>query len=159
MILFIYQVLQTLCNHSPELPLHITTDMVYQNYRNILWQYSSGNQRPKPGCWQGPCSLKSFREESWWLVAEREKSLPLSSDGLFPCIAEGPLLTPLKIFQLDLASALIQYDLTLILTLITLKRPYFKIRSHSEVLGGEEFGRKNIQRIKYSFLGTETSTF
>ena len=92
-------------------------------------------------------------------MAEQEKSLPLSSDGLLPGVSEGAFLSPLRIFSLDLASTLIQYDLTLILTLITLKRPYFKIRSHSEVLGGEEFGRNNIQPIKSSFLGTETSTF
>ena len=78
-------------------------------------------------------------------MAEQEKSLPLSSDGLLPGVSEGAFLSPLRIFSLDLASTLIQYDLTLILTLITLKRPYFKIRSHSEVLGGHEFLEGNIQ--------------
>lgn len=52
-----------------------------------------------------------------------------------------PLLSPVRTLVTGFRATLIQSDLILTLTLINLQRPFFQIRSHSEVPGRHVFGR------------------
>lgn len=61
----------------------------------------------------------------------------------FPLLIRPPSI-------LGIGTALIQYDL--ITTCLYLQRPYFQIKAHSKVLGGQEFWGNTIQ------LGTVTKT-